>query len=134
MNGQRVPGQPVGGDPWETLRQVAETLEAVAAAVIDHDRDRLDCANEHARELLGTLAAQVGEIEEAGIPFPVDGRAALLAHGLHDAVRRNSVLIERAWAMDAATTRLLLSLGRAAADSPAGVYAPSPVLSIERSA
>lgn len=134
MSARSAAGRPSGSDLSETLREVSATLDAVAAAVMAHDRERLDSANERARLLLTTLAAQVGELDETGAPMPADGRIAGLVRGLRTAVRRNSLLIERAWAMDAATTRLLLSLGRGAADSPGGAYAAVPVLSIERNA
>ncbi|MBA3876309.1 MAG: hypothetical protein C0498_05125 [Anaerolinea sp.] len=134
MTAQRATDGPMPGDLQATLREVAEILDAVAAAVLAHDRIRLDSANARATALLTTLAAQITELDGTGGQVPADGRVTGLVRRLRAAVRRNSMLIERAWAMDAATTRLLLSLGRGPVESPAGAYATVPILSIERNA
>jgi hypothetical protein len=46
---------------------------------------------------------------------------------LRGASRQNSVLIEHAWSLDAATLRLLAQAGsQALAGSPAAAYTPAP--------
>jgi len=135
MISRRAVDRPVPADLNAMLREVGAALDTIAAAVIAHDRDRLDAANTHANDLLAVIAARGSAPDASTVPTRPDGEAAAtLVRGLRTAVRRNAMLIERAWAMDAATTRLLLSLGRGPADTPAGAYSRLPIVTLERSA
>jgi hypothetical protein len=134
MISRRAADRPPPGDLLETLARLGEALDAIADAVIAHDRERLDAANARANDLLDTLAVRRRAVEESGIPATSDPEVVGIMRSLRTAVRRNAMLIERAWATDASTTRLLMSLGRGPADSPMAAYAPAPYVAIERSA
>lgn len=115
------------------LAELADVVDLIAVAVGRHDLIALNAANARATELHAALAAQIAALGAADRPRPAGQMADLLAR-LRSGVRRNALLIERAWAIDAATTRLLLSLGRSPAEPLAGAYVPVPAANIERRA
>ena len=116
-----------------TLAELADVIDAIGVAVGSHDLAALDAANERAMTLQATLAARIAVLGDADRARPPGQLAGLVAR-LRAGVRRNALLIERAWAMDAATTRLLLSLGRSPAEPLAGAYIPVQAATIERHA
>ena len=94
------------------LAALLEATEAIATAVESHDRVALEAANGRADRLvdqLAALTAGLSAIERAAVGDPTS-RTHALALRLRAAGRRNALLIERAWALDAATTRLLAGL------------------------
>jgi hypothetical protein len=134
MMTRRGPVPVAGGDLQAALAELAELVDAIADAVRGHDLAGLGAANERATELHAALAERISALGEAGRLPPAAGPLGGLIGRLRSGVRRNALLIERAWAIDAATTRLLLSLGRGPAAPVSGVYAPIPIANIERSA
>jgi hypothetical protein len=100
--------------------------DRVSDAVRRHDRLALEAANASADALVvevGLLAASLTPADrpiltEFGIPAACERLAA--------GSRRNALLIEQAWAVDAALMRLMLGAGRAGADGSAAGYGPTP--------
>lgn len=115
------------------LAGLADAVDAIAVAVGSHDLAALEAANARALTLQGVLAARIAAIDEAERVRPAH-QIAVLVGRLRFGVRRNALLIERAWAIDAATTRLLMSLGRHPNEPRTGVYVPEPIVTIERRA
>jgi hypothetical protein len=100
--------------------------DRVSDAVRRHDRLALEAANAEADALVievGRLAAALTPedrqfLGELGIPAACERLAA--------GSRRNAVLIEQAWAVDAALMRLMLGAGRAGADGSTPGYGSTP--------
>jgi len=108
------------------LGELADATDSLTIAVERHDLARLVAASERA----ATLTAQIGDLS-AGLTDAdrarLDRERMRALRGRIDlAARRNAWLIERAWALDAATMRLLASLGRPTGDLPLQSYAPPP--------
>lgn len=130
---RRTTGPGADVDLDATLADLADVIDAIGVAVGNHDLAALDAANARATALQATLAVRIAALGEADRTRPTGQLAGLLAR-LRSGVRRNALLIERAWAIDAATTRLLLSLGRSPAEPLTGAYVAVPVATIERRA
>jgi len=116
-----------------TLAELADAVDAIAAAVGSHDLAGLELANARAATLQATLAAHIAALGEADRARPPRQPAGLVTR-LRAGVRRNALLIERAWSIDAATTRLLLSLGRTPDEPLSVAYVPVQLPTIERRA
>ncbi len=111
------------------LGELAGAAASLTAAVERHDLAALVAANERAEILsarVGDLANALTDADRARLDL---ARMAALRDRLDLAARRNAYLIERAWAVDAATMRLLVGLGRSgsatdlgAPDHPARTY------------
>lgn len=117
------------------LRELVDAADAIAAAVEVHDRVALEAANARAEGLadeVGQLIARLGPGEAVDLADPGFGLRPIVSR-LRAAGRRNALLIERAWALDAATTRLLAGLARGVADG-APLYAPAAFVAVERHA
>lgn len=120
---------PGWSEPSERLTPLVEALAAllavsdrVAQAVARHDRASLEACNERA----GVLLAQVEQLATVLTP---EERALLPEAGVPElrdrltlASRRNALLIENAWATDAALMRLLIGNGKSGQDAPATGY------------
>lgn len=107
------------------LGELAEAADSLTHAIEGHDLAGLLAAIERAETLGGRvdeLAAGFTDLDRARLD-PV--RFAAVRDRLTRAARRNAYLIEQAWALDAATLRLLASLGRPPAETPVAPYAPS---------
>jgi hypothetical protein len=127
-----------GTDPTErdldgTLADLADVVDAIASAVGSHDLAALEAANARAVTLQAHIAALVAALDDAERARPSRQLAGLVAR-LRLGVRRNALLIERAWSIDAATTRLLLSLGRTPTEPLSVAYVPPAVSTLERHA
>ncbi len=116
-----------------SLAGLADVIDVIAIAVGRHDLAALTAANARATEIQASLALQIAALDPTERVRPTGQITNLLAR-LRTGVRRNAFLIERAWAIDAATTRLLLSLGRNPSEPFAGAYVPVPAANIERRA
>jgi hypothetical protein len=108
------------------LGRLVAVSDGLAAAVTRHDRLALTRSNEQADGL-------VDEVNRLTAALTAEDRAMLGPSGVTDlceqlaaGMRRNAYLIEHAWATDAALMRLLMGLGTAATDGPAGGYGTSP--------
>jgi hypothetical protein len=121
---------PDGRDPpsalVEDLAELATSTDDLTAAVNRHDLAALLAANGRAEELVARLRARSGDLTDVERGRLDMVRVRVLQDRIDVAARRNAYLIERAWAVDAATMRLLASLGRPAGDGPGGPYAPPP--------
>ncbi|HEX8941065.1 MAG TPA: hypothetical protein VF763_12965 [Candidatus Limnocylindrales bacterium] len=115
-------------DLQAALAALADATDAVAFAVRKHDHAALLEANLRADALVAEVGRRTAdlspqerlELDAAGVPA--------LCERLRAAARRNALLIERAWAIDAATMRLLAALARPAepaADAPSAAYGPA---------
>jgi hypothetical protein len=108
------------------LGKLLETSDGVAEAVTRHDRAALLEYNERADSLLaevGRLSAGLSDSDRALLPeFGVPALCKRLAAGS----RRNALLIEQAWATDAALMRLLLGLGRVGPSGIPETYSSGP--------
>ena len=114
------PAQPTS--PVALLRDLADAAEALGDALMRHDRIALVAANERSDAVTSRLTERAEaltpeEREELASPAlaPVFDR-------IRAAARRNMVLIEQAWALDAATLRLLAGVGQAQPETPLGPY------------
>jgi hypothetical protein len=106
------------------LGELADATDSLTTAVERHDLAGLVAANEHAEALterIRDLSVGLTDSDRARIDHE---RIRALRERIDLAARRNAYLIERAWAIDAATMRLLASLGRPAPDMPLHSYAP----------
>jgi hypothetical protein len=119
---------PDGVDPvdWlaEDLGELAAACDATTAAVEDHDLAGLLAANELAEALTERIRARAAGLTEAERARVGTDRIRTLHERIGRAAQRNAYLIERAWALDAATMRLLASLGRPDPSQPLHSYAP----------
>jgi hypothetical protein len=132
---RRAPGYSAdtGWSPSPRLVALASTLSRLLAAsngvteaLTRHDRVALETSN----ELSSSLVAEVGDLavgltdqerlDLASTPIP-ELRAELAA-----AARRNAVLIEQAWAVDAALMRLILGGGKTGQDAAGTGYGSAP--------
>jgi hypothetical protein len=108
------------------LGELADATDSLTSAVERHDHASLVAANERAAALaarIGDLSAGLTDADRVRIDH---ARIGALRERIERAARRNAYLIERAWALDAATMRLLASLGRPAGDLPIHSYSPPP--------
>lgn len=123
------PPPPVEGRPTALvalLAELAEATDALTIAVERHDLAGLLAANDRAEALTSRVDGLVGALTEADRAGLDRARIVTLRERLEAAARRNAYLIERAWALDAATMRLLAGLGRPDPASAAGAYAVAP--------
>jgi hypothetical protein len=99
------------------LESLAEASDALTIAVERHDLTALIAASDRAERLterVGALAADLDAVDR----IDLDGdRIAGLRERLATSSRRNAYLIERAWALDAATMRILAGVGQGNADA-----------------
>jgi len=108
------------------LVRLLEASDGVADAVTRHDRIDLIRLNEAAEAIVDQVnicAASLSTEERAvvsqtGIPALCERLAA--------GARRNALLIEQAWAVDAALMRLLLGMGKTGIEGPLGAYNSAP--------
>jgi hypothetical protein len=112
-----------------TLTELAEVADAMTAAVERHDLAALQASTERADALTQQARALTGERRPADAasagpsaagPAPVatvTPELQAVGERLAAAARRNAYLIEHAWAVDAATMRLIAGL--ASGGSPA---------------
>ena len=106
----------------EHLGELADAADSLTSAVEGHDLAGLEAANERAEALalrIGDLSAGLSEIDRVRVD---NRRVRALRERIDTATRRNAYLIERAWAVDAATMRLLASLGRPSPDVALDTY------------
>jgi|ERR1035437_442289 hypothetical protein len=108
------------------LSRLVAASDGVADAVRRHDRLALISCNEQADAL-------VGEVNRLSSSLTVEERSLLrvvgvtaLSERLGECARRNALLIEQAWAVDAALMRLLLGLGKVGSDGNVGGYSSNP--------
>ena len=108
------------------LSRLVAASDGVAEAVRRHDRLGLISCNEQADAL-------VGEVNRLNSSLTDEDRALLgvvgvpaLCERLSVGARRNALLIEQAWAVDAALMRLLLGLGKVGPDGNVGGYSSNP--------
>jgi hypothetical protein len=117
------------------LVRLAAVSDAAAQALARHDRLALVASNEQADALVdqvNQIAATLSDEDRVFLPeYRVPALCALLAAGS----RRNALLIENAWATDAALMRLLLGLGKVSPDGSVGGYnTPSGPTYLDRGA
>lgn len=108
----------------DALSGLAASTDAMTIAVERHDLDGLLVATDRAEVLIRKVNEISAGLTEADRPWLDASGILALRDRLDVAGRRNAHLIERAWALDAATMRLLASLGRPAPDVPLHSYAP----------
>jgi hypothetical protein len=94
------------------LAALADVSDNVARAITRHDRQALEAANVKAELLLAQVDSLSGQLtaEDHALIGP-DGLAPLAAR-LAAGSRRNAILIENAWATDAALMRLIIGAGK----------------------
>ena len=122
------------------LEDLADASDTLTIAVERHDLPSLLAASDRAERLTGRvadIAAVLDPVDRVELDGP---RIAGLRDRLSVSARRNAYLIERAWALDAATMRLLAGLGQGGADAspdrPMAAYRPTAgaVLHLDREA
>ena len=118
-----------------TLTELADATDDLTIAVERHDLAGLLDANDRAEALTARADGLANALDDAD-RARLDPRQVLaLRERLDTAARRNAYLIERAWALDAATMRLLAGLGRPAPETPAATYStPAPAAYLDRQA
>ena len=105
------------------LRDLADASDALGDALMRHDHAALLTANGRTESVTAALTARAETLtdsERSELASPV---LAPLFDRIRAAARRNAVLIEQAWELDAATMRLLVGVGRAQADGQLAAYA-----------
>ncbi|HEX7490706.1 MAG TPA: hypothetical protein VF337_03265 [Candidatus Limnocylindrales bacterium] len=108
------------------LDRLVAASDGVAEAVRRHDRLALVSSNEQADALVGEINRLNSTLtDEDRALFGVVGVPALCER-LGSSARRNALLIEQAWAVDAALMRLLLGLGKVGSDGSVGGYSSNP--------
>jgi hypothetical protein len=112
-----------------TLDELVGATDALTIAVERHDLAALMAASDRAEKLtarVDTLASELDPLDRVDLDT---GRIAELRDRLAVGARRNAYLIERAWALDASTMRLLAGVGQDTSDGllserPANGYLP----------
>ena len=102
------------------LDELVDATDALTIAVERHDLVALVAASDRAEVLttrVDSIAAELGPVDRIELDAP---RIAQLSEKLAVGARRNAYLIERAWALDAATMRLLAGLGQDRSDATPG--------------
>lgn len=92
------------------LAELADACDELTAAVERHELAALVGATERADRLAAEVARLEAGLDEADRLLLDAARVRALGDRLAGAARRNAFLIERAWALDAATMRLLLGI------------------------
>jgi hypothetical protein len=112
------------GEPGEAtlLAALADTSDSLTAAIVTHDREAILNATLDAEAIVAELTRLEGATDPAARPRPADAGVVLLAARIEAAARRNALLLERAWATDAAILRLLATAARSEADAASGDY------------
>jgi hypothetical protein len=121
------------------LDELVDATDALTVAVERHDLGALIAASDRAEVLttrVDTIVAELGPVDRVDLDL---ARIAELSDRLAVGARRNAYLIERAWALDASTMRLLAGLGQerpgALGDRPGSGYlssvAPTIYLNLE---
>jgi hypothetical protein len=114
------------------LERLAAAGEDLTHAIVHHDLDAIVAATKRAEELVGALDTHERARRDPANDHPgdadeinVDPHVIMLGARIGATARRNALLLERAWATDAALLRLLAVAARddAAVSSGAG-YAP----------
>ena len=136
----RTPGATRAAALSVALEDLADASDTLTIAVERHDLPALVAASDRAERLTERVAGLAGGLDAAD-RVELDGsRIARLRERLAVSARRNAYLIERAWALDAATMRLLAGLSQGGADAspdrPMAAYLPSAgaVLHLDREA
>lgn len=122
------------------LEDLADASDTLTIAVERHDLPGLLAASDRAEHLTGRVAGLASSLDPVD-RIELDGqRISGLRERLSVSARRNAYLIERAWALDAATMRLLAGVGQGGADAspdrPMAAYQPTAgaVLHLDREA
>jgi hypothetical protein len=112
------------GEPGEAtlLAALADTSDALTVAIVAHDREAIVAATQDAEAIVAELTRLGGSADPAARPRRADAGIILLAARIEAAARRNAVLLERAWATDAAILRLLATAVRSEAETASGDY------------
>jgi len=110
------------------LSELLSTSDQLGDAVRHHDHDAILGAVRRADGIMGELdrcTPAVAAARANGAFVDMDPELVTLREALRAAARRNAMLIERAWQLDAATLRLLAGLGRETTPGPAKAYRDS---------
>jgi len=112
------------GEPGEAtlLAALADASDALTAAIVAHDREAIVAATRDAEAIVAHISRLEGAPDTGARRRPADARVMLLAARIEAAARRNAVLLERAWATDAAMLRLIASAARSEAEAASGDY------------
>jgi hypothetical protein len=123
------------------LDELVDATDALTIAVERHDLVALVAASDRAEVLtvrVDSIAAELNPVDRIELDGP---RIAELTDRLAVGARRNAYLIERAWALDAATMRMLVGLGQERSDGLPGerpgsgyMTAAAPALYLDREA
>jgi hypothetical protein len=110
------------GEPGEAtlLTALADASDALTAAIVHHDREAIVAATRDAEEIVERLSRLEGSPDPDARPRTAD--VVLLAARIEAAARRNALLLEAAWATDAAILRLLATTAREESDRASGDY------------
>jgi hypothetical protein len=108
------------------LGKLLETSDGVAEAVTRHDRAALLEYNERADALLADVRRLTAALSDSDRALLPEMGVPALCRRLGAGSRRNALLIEQAWATDAALMRLLLGLGRVGPNGVPDAYSSGP--------
>jgi hypothetical protein len=108
----------------DELADLVVACDATTTALERRDLPGLIAANERAEALMDRIRERATDLNDSDLSHADTDPARVLRERIDRATRRNAYLIERAWALDAATMRLLASLGRPAPDQATHPYAP----------
>lgn len=112
------------GEPGEAtlLAALAETSDALTVAIVAHDREAIVAATRDAERLVEQLSSLEGSLDPDAHRTQFDADLLLLAARIEATARRNALLLERAWATEAAVLRLLAAAAKAESDAASAGY------------
>jgi hypothetical protein len=99
-----------------TLDALVGATDALTIAVERHDLSALMAASDQAEKLTSRVDTIAAELDSSDRVELDTSRIAELRDRLAVGARRNAYLIERAWALDASTMRLLAGVGQDTSD------------------
>jgi hypothetical protein len=94
------------------LSDLAAVSDDVTEAIQRHDRIALEAANARAEELLADIGRINASLTEDDRHLVAETDIATLCQALAVGARRNALLLEQAWAVDAALMRLVVGAGK----------------------
>jgi len=94
------------------LSDLAAVSDDVTEAIQRHDRIALEAANARAEELLADIGRINASLTEDDRHLVAETDISTLCQALAVGARRNALLLEQAWAVDAALMRLVVGAGK----------------------
>jgi hypothetical protein len=108
------------------LSRLLAASNGVTEALTHHDRHALEASNDLSDAIVVEIGELAGDLTDGDRAELATTSIPALREQLGIAARRNAVLIEQAWAVDAALMRLVLGAGKPAPDASGSGYGSAP--------